>query len=171
MLCSQSTNSITIELTFEESILLRGFLDCHAHFIRLAHDVLGPCWWLKISKPNFQPLCLICNQRGLYDKTHQKLSLALLALSINACAPSDNNPSKEIGKQHVKYAKYVEVFRFEAEKWGFKWFINKWHLPCDLVEDGPAFVEEQQAYLVACKPNGHYLVRFDYDSKQWKLVK
>ena len=66
--------------------------------------------------------------------------------------------------------KYVQAFQFEAEKWGFKWFINMQNLPCESIEDGPVFVKERQAYLVTCKPYGQYLMRFDYIANKWSLI-
>jgi hypothetical protein len=98
-----------------------------------------------------------------------------------ACSP-DNHSSCIKSENHSRYlscyalepaskSKCLQEFQFAAEKEGFKEFINNLDLPCGGVEESPAFIEEKQAYVVKCKPGLEYLMRFYYDSKEWKLIK
>lgn len=65
---------------------------------------------------------------------------------------------------------YIQAFQFEAEKLRFRNFINDHELPCESIGEEPIFVEDRQVYLVTCKPEGQYFMRFDYETKEWKLV-
>jgi hypothetical protein len=111
-----------------------------------------------------------------------RLLLISLILGITtACSPDNHDPfpSNETHKQYLScYAlepasksKCLQEFQFAAEKEGFKEFINNLALPCESVEESPAFIEEKQAYVVKCKPGLEYLMRFYYDPKEWKLIK
>jgi hypothetical protein len=106
-----------------------------------------------------------------------KTLLAALSLIIIACASKSDKP--EI---HAKYLacyaldpqakqQCLESLQYELEKQGFKIFINNLGLPCDKVEEGPEFMEEKQAYLIKCQPAYEYLMLFNYDTKEWKLIK
>lgn len=66
---------------------------------------------------------------------------------------------------------YLQNFQFESEKSGFKEFLNHQGLPCEAVNEGPVFIQEKQAYLVKCNPQLQYFMKFDYDIKQWLVVK
>ncbi|GAB4164721.1 MAG: hypothetical protein Tsb006_4340 [Rickettsiaceae bacterium] len=57
---------------------------------------------------------------------------------------------------------YIQAFQYEAEKLGFKQFLNKQGMPCQAIDDGPKFDQKVKAYVVKCKPAHQYLVRFDY---------
>jgi len=65
---------------------------------------------------------------------------------------------------------YAKAFQFEAEKQGFKRFLNDKKLPCERIDEGPKFSPNKKAYLVICRPKSQYLMRFDYDSKTWMLI-
>ena len=78
---------------------------------------------------------------------------------------------KYLTKEQQQDKTYTEEFQFESEKLGFKQFLNNLNLPCDFINDGPLFVEGKQAYLVKCKPNHQYYMQFNYDKKEWNLIK
>ena len=77
---------------------------------------------------------------------------------------------KYLTKEQQQDKTYTEEFQFESEKLGFRNFINNQDLPCDSINDSPMFVEENQAYLVKCKPNHQYFIQFNYSTKEWKLI-
>lgn len=110
-----------------------------------------------------------------------KSLLLVVALSIAACsiqAKTAASEDKIAGKYLNCYAldsklkqQCIEDLYFEAEKLGFKQFLNNLNLPCERINDGPEFIEEKQAYLVKCQPNHQYLMRFTYETQEWKLIK
>jgi len=79
---------------------------------------------------------------------------------------------KYLPKRKRKHIPYQEAFQFEAEKLGFKKFINDFDLPCRKVAEDPEFVEAKHAYLIKCVGNkGVYWMQFNYETKEWKLIK
>ena len=66
---------------------------------------------------------------------------------------------------------YLQEFQFEAEKQGFRDFLSNHGLPCKTIEERPEFVEDKQAYLVTCKHEGQYFMRFNYEIGEWQLIK
>ena len=109
---------------------------------------------------------------------NRKLLLTAV-LSLAACQPRDQAdtaaelPAKYLACYALEPAaksQCHQALAFEAEKLGFKRFINTQYFSCDAVIEGPEFIVEEQAYLVKCQPKGRYLMRFDYEPKQWQLV-
>lgn len=107
---------------------------------------------------------------------NKKLFL-MLSLSLTACTINTKPKEETAAKCLACYAleptakrHCVERVQFDLEKQGFKQFINTGGLPCDSINESPKFVEEKQAYLVKCKPNRQYLMQFNYDNNQWKLI-
>ena len=68
-----------------------------------------------------------------------------------------------------EYKTYKEKFQFEAEKLGFKYFLNDKGLSCDAVQHSPLFDDREEAYLIVCSSDKKYYMQFDYDNKQWDL--
>ena len=84
---------------------------------------------------------------------------------------TSNLAAKYIYESWKQHQEYVQSFQFECEKLGFKKFLNSNQLDCKEIEAGPIFSSEKAAYIVNCKPQGQYLMRFDYETKEWNLVK
>ena len=84
---------------------------------------------------------------------------------------TSNLSAKYIYESWKQHQEYVQSFQFECEKLGFKEFLNNKQLTCKEIEDGPIFSSEKAAYIVNCKPQGQYLMRFNYETKEWNLVK
>ncbi len=63
----------------------------------------------------------------------------------------------------------IQKFQFEAEKIGFKNFLNEKGKLCESIDNGPEFVKSENAYIVWCKPSQLYFMQFDYDKKQWSI--
>ncbi len=78
---------------------------------------------------------------------------------------------KYINKKQNTDARYVQAFQYEAEKLGFKNFLNDLKLPCERVDNGPEFSSDMHAYLVKCTPNHQYHMQFDYKDKKWIIPK
>jgi hypothetical protein len=78
---------------------------------------------------------------------------------------------KYISEKQKINSEYVRAFQFEAEKLGFKHFLNDLKLPCEQVNGGPEFIEAKKAYLVKCVPNHQYHMQFDYKDKKWIILK
>jgi len=98
--------------------------------------------------------------------------LACYALEETAKEECIGKLTEKYMPENVKYNKdYAKAFQFEAEKQGFKRFINDKGLVCERIEEGLEFVSDRKAYLVICRPNRQYLMRFDYDNKEWNLVR
>lgn len=72
-------------------------------------------------------------------------------------------------KKHLSNNEYVESFRYESEKLGFKNFIISQGLPCENIEDGPEYDDANRAYLVKCGNDSNYYMRFDYKANSWSL--
>jgi hypothetical protein len=110
---------------------------------------------------------------------NKKLLLAL-ALSIAACStqnkptvPQDEAVDKYLACHALNPASKQECLNslvFEAEKLIFKQFLNDLKLPCEGVENGPEFIEGKKAYLILCSLDHQYFMRFNYDTKEWKLI-
>ena len=66
---------------------------------------------------------------------------------------------------------YVQEFQYECEKQGFKKFLTEQEVKCNSINEGPEFIEDEQAYQVKCQPDKEYLMQFDYNNKQWSLKK
>ena len=66
---------------------------------------------------------------------------------------------------------YVQEFQYECEKQGFKKFLTEQEVKCNAINEGPEFIEDQQAYQVKCQPDKEYFMQFDYKNKTWKLIK
>ena len=82
---------------------------------------------------------------------------------------------KELAVKYITGSKkddkeYVTAFQFEAEKLGFKHFLNNNKLSCKEVIGGPMFDVHKKAYIVTCKPTLEYHMHFDYSAKEWKLL-
>ena len=79
-------------------------------------------------------------------------------------------PMISIHKKDRKDEKYIQAFQFESEKLGFKSFLNDRYLPCEQINDGPEYIRNIQAYLVKCSPLNQYVMGFDYETGEWKLL-
>jgi hypothetical protein len=98
---------------------------------------------------------------------------------LNCYPLSEPEKNTCLGELALKYisdkqktdAKYIIAFRFEAEKLGFKRFLNSHDLACEELSGGPIFDTNANAYIVPCKPLGQYRMQFDYALKEWKLIK
>jgi|GEM_PF-2420355 len=76
---------------------------------------------------------------------------------------------KYISAKQKTDAKYIQAFEFEAEKLGFKRFLNAHNLPCEEVSGGPIFDANASTYIVTCKPIKKYHMQFNYSTKEWNL--
>lgn len=108
-------------------------------------------------------------------------SFLFFTLCLTACSFGDK-PTQTKDDSYDKYLacyalqpapkqECINALTFEAEKQGFKKFLNNFGKPCESITDSPAFIEDKQAYLVKCNPNYQYYMQFDYDKKQWNLIK
>jgi len=73
-----------------------------------------------------------------------------------------------LNKWRTKEA-YIINFQYQAEKLGFKSFLNKRNLPCDVLASGPQFNVDKLAYEVKCLPENTYFMQFDYETKEWSV--
>ncbi|MFK7967604.1 MAG: hypothetical protein AB8B68_00305 [Rickettsiaceae bacterium] len=78
--------------------------------------------------------------------------------------------NKQYAKNHLSDSHYLQFFQYEAEKLGFKHFLNNADKNCEKVSYGPEFEPEKQAYLVKCKPDQQYFMTFNYQTKTWCLI-
>ncbi len=82
------------------------------------------------------------------------------------CVKALNN---EYIKKNKSNKEYVQSFAFEAEKLGFKNFLEAKKLECKKIKYGPEYDDEQKAYLVKCGDETNYLMQFNYKTKTWSL--
>ena len=66
---------------------------------------------------------------------------------------------------------YVQAFQYECEKLGFKKFLTEREVKCNSINEGPEFIEDEQAYQVKCQPDKEYFMQYDYSNKTWSLKK
>ncbi|MCH2547394.1 MAG: hypothetical protein MK052_07285 [Alphaproteobacteria bacterium] len=86
-----------------------------------------------------------------------------------------DNCQRIVGKNHARYEgasswDYIRPFRYEAERMGFKAFLNDQGKLCNAVNEGPRYDENIKAFQVQCSSGEHYAMQFDRKEMQWKLV-
>ena len=81
----------------------------------------------------------------------------------------DRLNEKYILKRFWDNPDYLVSFQYQAEKLGFKHFINDAGKPCDAINEGPIFDDQEQRYIVKCKGENIYYMRFNYETTQWQL--
>ena len=81
----------------------------------------------------------------------------------------DKLNEKYILKRFWDNPDYLVSFQYQAEKLGFKHFINDAGKPCDVINEGPIFDDKEQRYIVKCESGKTYLMHFDYDKKEWQV--
>jgi hypothetical protein len=104
------------------------------------------------------------------------LTLAAAAFMRNSsiAAPQDEISAKYLACYALDPAakkQCIASLQFEAERQGFKEFINAAGLPCAAVSEGPQFIKSKQAYLVQCELDRQYWMQFNYQNNQWELIK
>lgn len=65
---------------------------------------------------------------------------------------------------------FILPFDYEAERLGFKAFLNDAGKQCADVDQGPQFNEATKAYDVHCTDGKQYGMRFDSGTSEWELV-
>lgn len=65
---------------------------------------------------------------------------------------------------------FILPFDYEAERLGFKAFLNDASKSCAGVDQGPQYDKEVNAYNVVCTDGNSYRMRFDSEKKEWSLV-
>lgn len=80
----------------------------------------------------------------------------------------------ELNKEHIslnlqKNSKYLADFQYEAEKRGFKHFLNSSGKICDVIDEGPRFDSNKHRYVVRCISENVYFMSFNYETKEWQL--
>ena len=77
--------------------------------------------------------------------------------------------NKKYLKEHLSDIVYLTSFQYEAEKLGFKHFLNGVDKECESVNYGPEYDHKEEAYLVKCMDDKIYYMEFDYQNRLWKL--
>lgn len=65
---------------------------------------------------------------------------------------------------------YILPFEYEAERLGFRTFLQEAGKSCDGVHQGPKYNKETNAYDVICTDDNQYRMRFDYEKAEWVLM-
>lgn len=73
-------------------------------------------------------------------------------------------------RQEAKTWEYILPFDHEAERLGFKAFLQNKGKACAGIDQGPKYNDKISAYDVACTDGSQYRMRFDYEKDQWLLV-
>jgi hypothetical protein len=109
--------------------------------------------------------------------SNKNLLLSLTTIALAACSIQQKTIVQTNDKYLACYAlnpvakrECLNSLVFEAEKLGFKQFLNNLNLTCAGIENGPEFIEEKKAYLILCSPNHQYFMQFNYDTFEWKLI-
>ena len=76
----------------------------------------------------------------------------------------------QIGRDTANTWDYILPFDYEAERLGFKAFLNDAGKKCAGVDQGPQFNEATKAYDVHCTDGNQYGMRFDSEKSEWELV-
>lgn len=114
-----------------------------------------------------------------------KIIIFLLSIVYIYCASYSNNTFGVAGEKTAEEtpARYLACYalpapaknqctenaRFEAERLGFKSFLNDRGLSCESVDEGPEFIEDRRAYLVKCSSGQQYFMRFNYETNDWEI--
>ena len=78
--------------------------------------------------------------------------------------------SKYIDEKYSNDQDYKTAFQHQAEKQGFLAFLRNHRLPCKSINEGPKFMQKEKAYKVLCVCSNSYLMQYDYEKKEWKIV-
>lgn len=79
-----------------------------------------------------------------------------------------------VGEHHPQRAEatswdYIRPFDHEAERQGFRHFLNERGKPCDGVNEGPVYDETEKGWQVRCTGGEQHLMRFDAETGSWSL--
>ena len=66
---------------------------------------------------------------------------------------------------------YILPFRYEAERIGFKEFLNEKGKTCSELNKGPKFDSKLKVYVVECSNDNQYHMRWDSQESAWYLEK
>ncbi len=114
-------------------------------------------------------------QAGINDARNAGKELHLAFLQCYALQEVDKkNCQRMAGSNNPSYAAavtwdYIRPFRYEAEKLGFKAFLNDQGKTCKAINDGPMYDADQKAYAVNCTSGQTYYMRFDTKEVAWQL--
>lgn len=78
------------------------------------------------------------------------------------------------GSSHERYVnasnwEYILPFRYEAERMGFKDFLNGKGKACTELNEGPKYDPKQKVYVVHCSNNKQYNMRWEWQKGSWQL--
>lgn len=114
--------------------------------------------------------------KAKYDVSVMTHEIHLEYLNCYPLAPSQKKACTEkVSDKWLKpkfereYNKYSKTFQHEAERLGFKYFLNGKGFVCDKVLQSPIFDNKEDAYLVICSSDKQYYMQFDYDNQQWNM--
>ena len=114
-------------------------------------------------------------QAGINDARQADTNMHLAFLQCYALQEVDKKfCQREAGgvNENYKHAitwDYIRPFRYEAERLGFKAFLNQQGKSCDNVNEGPQYQQKNRTYQVNCTNGNQYSMRFDYRESQWHL--
>jgi hypothetical protein len=93
---------------------------------------------------------------------------ALRDIDKKDCKRKAKNLAKN--RQDARTWEYILPFDYEAERLGFKAFLQNKGKSCSGVDQGPKYNKERNAYDVICTDGKQYGMRFDSKKTEWKLA-
>lgn len=114
--------------------------------------------------------------RAIADARKQSKETHLAYLQCYALRDIDKKDCKREAKtlttdrQTAVTWDYILPFDYEAERLGFKAFLNNAGKKCAGINEGPKFNQAIKAYDVHCTDGNQYGMRFDSEKLEWELV-
>lgn len=114
--------------------------------------------------------------RAIADAKKQPKEVHLAYLQCYALRDIDKKDCKREAKKRTNGRQtavtwdYILPFDYEAERLGFKAFLQDADKVCAGVNEGPKFNQDAKAYDVRCTDGNQYGMRFDSEKLEWELV-
>ncbi|MBN66538.1 MAG: hypothetical protein CMM94_03100 [Rickettsiales bacterium] len=115
--------------------------------------------------------------RAIADAKKQPKEVHLAYLQCYGLSDSDKKSCRRSAKHTIEGRKsavtwdYILPFDYEAERLGFKAFLQDQGKKCAGVNEGPKYNTDSNAYDVICTDGNQYQMRFDGSASTWELVK
>ncbi|MCH2546571.1 MAG: hypothetical protein MK052_03020 [Alphaproteobacteria bacterium] len=116
--------------------------------------------------------------RGIADARLQPKEMHLAYLQCYGLNQSDKKSCRRkaaqlatSGRKDASTWDYILPFDYEAERLGFKAFLQDQGKKCASVNEGPKYNTDSNVYDVICTDGNQYQMRFDGSASAWELVK
>ncbi len=117
------------------------------------------------------------SKQAVLDARAEKAEVHLAYLQCYGLPKSDKKSCRrkaaaltENGRDSANTWDYILPHDYEAERLGFKAFLEDAGKRCARVDQGPQYNEERKGYVVQCTDGGSYLMGYDRGKNAWQLL-